>query len=249
MDSATISHTLQSCSETRRYFKGVYAANQLPHTILERPAVIIANLEEDFLPGSHWVAFYLPEFVQGVEYFDCLGNAPNNHYFARFIARNGGLIEFNDRPIQSIFSDVCGEFCCVYAFSHSRGMPFRRFISIFGRNRIHNDTLVLDLFNRHFTCNAHFARHTLRSYHNQSCSPLCHTMRKTCRAFPPPLHPLGLLRNPVLHSAALSRPTPPVKRATHRRYRQHSARSSASTSTTPESHPKLTRWIPLRHRQ
>jgi len=185
MNSDDIRQTLHSCNATRDSFIGVYPANRLPHTVRTRPALLVANLQEDFLPGSHWVAFYLPEFVNGVEYFDCLGEAPHNSYFNRFIARHGGLIPFNNRPLQSIFSDVCGEFCCIYNYYRSVGLSFRNIVNMFGKNRSSNDLRVIQLFNTQFTCNIHFGRASLRAFHAQSCSPRCHTSGNACVARSP----------------------------------------------------------------
>ena len=165
---------MQNCSATRRYFVGVFAADKLPHTVSQRPAFLICNLQEHFLPGSHWVTFFLPIEANGAEYFCSLGEAPTSPYFNRFIARHGGLIESNTRPLQSTKSDVCGEFACAFALNRSVGLSHKNFVKKFGKNRLINDNLVVELFNRTFSCNVHFKRPALRQFHAQSCSPQCH---------------------------------------------------------------------------
>jgi len=182
MDSDAIHRTLKTSRATKNTFIGVFPANRLPRTIQTRPTVFIANLQEDFLPGNHWVTFFLPEFENGVEFFDSLGQAPTSSYFTRFIARHGGLIEHNSQPIQSSFSDVCGEFSCIYAFYRSAGYSLRNIVNMFGKNKTRNDVHVVQLFNNHFTCNEHFERPSLEAFHSQSCSPQCHIKKNACVA-------------------------------------------------------------------
>lgn len=189
MNTADIAEALESCTATRNKFAGVFAANRLPYRIPMRPSVIIANVDEDHLPGSHWVCFFLPKDEEGVEFFCSLGQAPLSPYFLRFISRNGGLLSFNTRIVQSQFSDVCGEFSCIYAFSRSVGVPINCFLREFSMNRKENDRVAVVLFNGCFTCNVHFGRRSLRAVHVQTCSPQCHVGGRRCAAPPPPPRP------------------------------------------------------------
>lgn len=180
MDTFDIHHVLSSSAHTRKHFIGVYASNRLPSTPLPRPAILVVNLDEDFNPGSHWVAFYLPQHGQGVEYFDSLGDNTCDHYFSRFMAINGGVLSANSRRLQSDFSDVCGEFCCVFASYCSLGYSLPQFVQRFCGDSRRNDRLAVEIFNRHFSCNTHYARPSLRKIHAQTCSPLCHKKRDRC---------------------------------------------------------------------
>jgi hypothetical protein len=189
MDTFAIERVLQSSETTRDRFVGVYPANLLPNNALPRPAILVANVDSDYGPGSHWVCFHLPSYNCGVEFFDSFGVAPCNPNFTRFLSVNGGLIAHNTQCFQSDSSDVCGEFCCTYAYYCSLGLSlslYSRDFSLRGKN---NDFTVVEMFNEMFTCNAHFTRPTLRRIHVQTCSPLCHARGRLCREAQPSTHP------------------------------------------------------------
>lgn len=208
MDSTDIQATMKDCSATRRYFIGVFAADRLPHYVRQRPALLICNLQEHFLPGNHWVTFFLPLETTGAEYFCSLGEAPTSPYFNRFIARHGGLIKSSTRPLQSTTSDVCGEFACVFALFRSVGLTYQDIVNKFGKNRLFNDNFVLELFNRTFTCEVHFKRPALRQFHAQSCSPQCHADgRQRCASRSSDASTIPTNR---------ARAQPPTSRARHR---------------------------------
>lgn len=180
MDTNQIAHVLRSSAETRRMFAGVFAANRLPRRAMRRPAVLVVNNQADFFPGSHWTCFYLPKYETGVEYFDSLGAAPTLHYFLSFINNNGGLLRHNHRALQSPVSDVCGEYCCVFALERAAGTSLHHFLAQFGPLQVGNDRLVLTKFNAFFTCNVHFSRPELRAFHVQTCAPQCHVRAPRC---------------------------------------------------------------------
>jgi len=180
MDSIQIAQVLQSCTETRTVFAGVFAANRLPRAVMRRPTVLVVNSQTDSFPGSHWSCFYLPMYETGVEYFDSLGAAPTLHYFLRFINRNGGLLRYSHKALQFPASDVCGEYCCVFALERTAGVTLRHFLAQFERRKLKNDRLVLFKFNAYFTCNTHFSRPELRTFHVQTCAPQCHVRALRC---------------------------------------------------------------------
>lgn len=245
MDTDDIAQVLRTARQTRHVFVGVFAANRLPRGTLERPAVLIVNSQADCFPGSHWTCFYLPEYEVGVEHFDSLGAAPTLSYFTRFISRNGGLSRYSNRAVQSSVSDVCGEYCCVFALERTVGISFRHFTSQFSLQKRLNDRLVLDKFNSYFTCNVHFMRPTLRAYHVQTCAPLCHGTTLRCIASRGNGHPharrgqqrrfgrmgtlLGRQAGQGRHFADADRLTPSYKPA--RRGRKHQSLHQYTLST------------------
>jgi len=188
-----IASVLRAHAATRPYFLGVFAANRLPLSRLPRPSIIIANTDNDSLPGSHWICMFLSRFSRGVDYFDSLGDLPYQPSFLRFIRLNGGLHTYTTRRIQSIYSDVCGEFCCTYALFRSEGYTLSEFLNVFKSASAANDSLIVEHFNASFTCVSHFHRPTLRAIHAQTCAPHCHVMRRACPAGGPysalALHP------------------------------------------------------------
>lgn len=124
---------------------GVFPCDKLP-TSVRKPALIIANTDSSNKPGSHWVAFYIPKY--GVpEFFDSYGQKPNK-YFENFLHQQATFYKYNKQRLQSDFSSLCGNYCCVYLYFKSLKMPTHLFLKKFERdNYIINDRRILKLFN------------------------------------------------------------------------------------------------------
>ena len=75
MNTAQISHALRSNKITGPVFRGVFAKDQVPSTILACRLRVNTDLASQ--PGSHWVAFY-QEQPEVMEYFDSFGNEPKS---------------------------------------------------------------------------------------------------------------------------------------------------------------------------
>ena len=103
---------------SRVRFLGVYPANMIPasDSILQFPSCFIANIDPAFLPGTHWVAFYY-ETAKNLDFFDSSGHSPSYYSFA---IHSNTQINFNPFVIQSLTSDVCGEYCLFFLYFRSR---------------------------------------------------------------------------------------------------------------------------------
>lgn len=168
MDTNEITEVLSTNINTKHAFKGVYACNRLPYTKLIRPALIVANLDPSDSSGSHWINFYLPEYEETVEMFNSIPDEISNFHFINFIARNGGLGCTNTQPLQSLYSDVCGEYVCVFGLFRCMGISMRETLSHFSSNASCNDSLVVRLFDKYFDCPRRRKDHTSVT---QCCSP------------------------------------------------------------------------------
>ena len=111
MNTHQILSLVNSCSTAKHHFKGVYASDTLPtRPANERPCTYICNLDPSYLPGSHWVAFYVPQRGD-TEYFDSYGReAPP--VFDKFLGPSGYI--YNARGIQFPLSAVCGQYAIFY---------------------------------------------------------------------------------------------------------------------------------------
>jgi hypothetical protein len=152
MNSLELSKTLLSNPHTAKNFGGVYASDRLPFNVHTRPCILIANTQDSFQSGAHWVAFMIFEHAGSptVEYFNSLGESPTNPYFLNFIHRHGGLNNSSDRVLQNVTSDVCGQYVCVYSLFRGLDISLHTMLSLFTCNSILNDKLVVELFNTHF---------------------------------------------------------------------------------------------------
>lgn len=148
MDNQQIESIVNSCPLARRNFQGVYAADTLPSTPPRlKPSTYICNLDTIDRPGSHWVAFYVPE--QGdVEYFDSYGMiAPS--IFHEFLGHDTYL--YNERCVQYPLSATCGQYAIYYIWMRSIINNMNDVLSVFTDvSLLYNDILVNRIIENHF---------------------------------------------------------------------------------------------------
>lgn len=153
MDTREILNSLQniactSSQKNKRKNYGVFPCDHLPQNI-KKPAFIVANTDKANKPGTHWVAFYVPQRGP-TEYFDSFGLAPRNKYFKEFIedqSKNQPI--WNKKRLQSDFTSVCGHYCCVYLHHRCNGRSMESFIKKFsGKNYEQNDLKVLNMYSK-----------------------------------------------------------------------------------------------------
>lgn len=86
MNTIELMKVLSDNRETRKYFRGVLAADSLPVARLRKPAILVANTDGSDKPGEHWVAFYFPR-IGTAEYFDSFGNKPKKRVYTFLVAQ------------------------------------------------------------------------------------------------------------------------------------------------------------------
>ena len=95
---------------TKTKFLGVFASDKLPDiNSFTFPCSFIANTDPAHLPGTHWVAFYLPSANKS-EFYDSYG-FPSSSYGFTFPTTS-----FNHVQFQSIHSHTCGEHCIFFLY-------------------------------------------------------------------------------------------------------------------------------------
>lgn len=150
MNTLELMNDLSRNRVTKKAFLGVYSRDLLPKYKLRKPCVVIANTDPSTLPGEHWTAFYLPKRGRG-EFFCSFGNRPLIPEFKQFLERNCKSYISCDRQLQGNFSEVCGQFSCVYLYCRLSGKTLRQFINMFKRNNFElNDAKVIHLYRKYF---------------------------------------------------------------------------------------------------
>jgi hypothetical protein len=97
-------------------FLGVFPrdlANEYAKRICEEyltPQFYVANTKPAKHPGEHWVVFYWKRCDQ-LEFYDSLGLTPEIY---GFYVPNSVIIHMLPRPLQSPFSNVCGQYCVLF---------------------------------------------------------------------------------------------------------------------------------------
>lgn len=84
------------------------------------PASFIYNTDPADKPGEHWVAVYYTRQGQ-FWYFDSLAQPPPTE----FIIMYSPLIHWT-MPVQSVFSNVCGQYCIYFLYLCARGLSWNQ---------------------------------------------------------------------------------------------------------------------------
>ena len=110
---------------TNKTFCGVFPSDKLPQTIKTYPCGYFLSKEEG-------------------EFFDSYGYPPN-HYkssFKNFLDKHSYDWNFNDRKLQSNWSDVCSHYCIFYLSHRARGFSMNKNVQLFGNDSMLNDTNI-----------------------------------------------------------------------------------------------------------
>ena len=148
MNSREIENLLRTNSDTRHWFRGVYARNRLPTRNNKLyPSAFVVNTDRNDQPGEHWVAFYFDENGHG-EYFDSYGFPPFHKEFISFLKSYSvkrSTWTHNTIALQCTTSKVCGHYCIMYVYFRCKGYTLSEFVSLFDTDVQSNDVLVKDL--------------------------------------------------------------------------------------------------------
>ena len=153
MNDIRLNNILRRYRPLSNIFKGVFGKNELAAIpIPAYPFCIISN-ESDFgTKGTHWVAIFFDKHGN-CDYFDSYGQMPmpDTEMFIKHYAK--GIIQMNKRQIQSLGSDVCGQYCIYYLSKRAVNQTMNQIISVFHEDRRRdNDIYVLDYVHNKFNC-------------------------------------------------------------------------------------------------
>lgn len=143
MDTSQIEKTLQGISN----FAGVFASDMLP-TEFSKPSTFVVNLDPHNLPGSHWIAVTINS-NSIAWYFDSYGLPPFIKSLKNFISCHSYHFTFNQHQLQSLYSDICGQYVCLYTlYICTRGYTMKEFVALF--NSTDPDRQAREMFHKHF---------------------------------------------------------------------------------------------------
>src|SRR5690242_5596580 len=108
MNSIQLESILRKTKFTKRYFLGVYSADNLPKNVKRFPHCFIANTEPHWQRGEHWVALWIND-PKNAEYFCSLGEQPNPNF--QLYLNKYKNVKMNNRQIQGTTENTCGHFC------------------------------------------------------------------------------------------------------------------------------------------
>ena len=137
MNGKEISEYLKCDKFTKTYFRGVLPYDKLKNSTLIKPGLYIVNTDVSTGPGLHWVCIMLQNEI---EYFDSLGNEPKE--VKPFLQHQNKPYTYSTKRIQGYDSDVCGDYCILFAYFRCRGMMLNEFVNLFTDDVLKNDVLV-----------------------------------------------------------------------------------------------------------
>ena len=127
MDTLQILCTLRNVNS----FLDVYASDLLPRSITKTCTVIL-NADPHTKGGSLWLAVRFRPKSSYAYYFDSYVILPFVPDFVDFIQRNCTTWDHNRRKLQSLTSDVCGKYCCLFSIYMDLGYTTQQCVAFFG---------------------------------------------------------------------------------------------------------------------
>jgi len=124
MDNVTITKILSRHSKTAKCFLGCYPSDSIPDSDVY-PFAAIINTDKTGYPGKHWVAIYVPN-KNTIEYFDSFGELPNAN-IGRYLLKFEN-IHMNKSIIQSLLSNVCGNYCIYFVIKRCCKNPYKKIL-------------------------------------------------------------------------------------------------------------------------
>ena len=121
MNTSEINYILSNNCVTKKYFDGVYPKDMLAE-IKSKPKLIICNTDTSIGEGKHWVLIFFNE--NDVEFFDSLGESPfvYGNEFVSFMKKfDYNYCNSSLNRIQPLNSDLCGQYCILYAHKRCQG--------------------------------------------------------------------------------------------------------------------------------
>ena len=126
-------------------FIGVFAQDKIPNidASFHFPLSFVSNTHPSTKPGEHWVAFYYTS-PDTLEFFDSYGLHPSIYGFIQSPS------SINHTTLQSLDSNVCGQYCIYFLYHRSRGKTMSQIIGTFIKDQAWNDNSVARFVAKHF---------------------------------------------------------------------------------------------------
>lgn len=150
MNNIEIENCLRNNMVTKKKFRGIYPCDQLKKTLNSAFSFIVINFCSSDTSGCHWVALGLSNNKKSLFYFDSSGlpSFKLNRHILKYCKKHKKRIFFNNIPIQSSKSVLCGKFVLAFAYFFCKGLK-KKFMSLFDKNNLYkNDHIVNDIYKK-----------------------------------------------------------------------------------------------------
>jgi hypothetical protein len=126
MNSNQIQAALLTDTFAKHIYRGTFAADELPR-FLSKPAVLVVNSDIRRKPGTHWLGIYVDSNGRGI-YFDSYGLKPYIKHHINFMNKLCYTWTYNNVPLQSMYSVLCGEYTILYLCHRARDLSHDEFL-------------------------------------------------------------------------------------------------------------------------
>ena len=138
---------LTTCRHTRNNFRGVFPSDFYP-IIEKRPCSFIWNTAPSGDAGEHWVALWIDDRNFGY-FMDSSGSEPQCEFLDFFAKNCVKWKQVFDKPVQGLFSNVCGYYCIYFLLQKARKRSNKQIRQKFSNNLAKNDDFVVKWVKNH----------------------------------------------------------------------------------------------------
>ena len=111
---------------------------------LDYPSLIVVNLDSSEKKGSHWIVLhYISNHI--VEHFDSIGRKPDE-YIKNILFRQILAYKYNNKRLQSLYSNTYGLFCLFYSYYSSCNEGMVRILHRVGNTYKENEFIVVKFY-------------------------------------------------------------------------------------------------------
>ena len=155
MNSAQIHKILSRDPVCARYFSGVFPCDKIP-AIQKFPSVMVVNTDKHNEKGTHWLAVYIQD-KKTLEFFYSYGFPPVTYGedITRFV-KMYPRIRWNTTSLQSLTSNVCGQYCIFFIIKRCHGLCMDSIISVLCRKK--NDFRMFQFVKKRYGVNMIFKK-------------------------------------------------------------------------------------------
>ena len=152
MDTTRIGKILLLMSQGPNAQVGCIPCNDLDKLLIKKyPFAYCINDQPYPETGNHWVAMYIHSRGSSLEFFCSFGKPISRYlpHFQNFANRNKLKIVQSNICLQSMLSDVCGQYVIYYIYNRLRRCSRNTFYAKFSSNVKRNDELVRAFVNKY----------------------------------------------------------------------------------------------------
>ena len=131
MNTVNIDDVLKNDPYAKRSFRGVFSLDEFVAYLTRsnvNKGIFVFNTQTSTKSGEHWICVIVEDNV--IYYFDSFGRNPASYsYVAETLLLSNKIIEWNKYFFQNPATNVCGDYCTLFALLVSRGWHLQQYVN------------------------------------------------------------------------------------------------------------------------